>query len=141
MRPPGPPSLRSARPADRGRCNPVVYAGQRRNTCLGMSRFLPAYWAEGRAALWVIALPEGRLPDPVSPLGRDGPATRLSGGGRQPQSACLRRRAGGGINRPAGGISRRYHPAGHGLDGTGARQSGRRPVRGVGTLVTSETAV
>ena len=38
-------------------------------------RFLPAYWAEGRAALWVIALPGGRLPDPVSPLGRDGPAT------------------------------------------------------------------
>ena len=38
--------------------------------------FLPAYRAAGRAALRVVALlalPGGRLPDPVSPLGRDGP--------------------------------------------------------------------
>ena len=38
--------------------------------------FLPAYRAEGRAALRVVALlalPGGRLPDPVSPLGRGGP--------------------------------------------------------------------
>ena len=36
--------------------------------------FPPAYWAEGRAALRVIALPGGCLPDPVSPLRRAGPA-------------------------------------------------------------------
>ena len=140
MRPPGPPRLRSARPAGRGRCNPAVYAGQRRNTCLGMSASSrhtgqrvvlhcgSSHCREGACPTlcrhWVEMVQRPTLRWWTSTAVSLSPAT------------------GGGRHHPA---SRRYKqtvpPGRPGLDGTGARQSGRRPVRGVGTLVTSETAV
>ena len=73
--------------------------------------FLPAYRAAGRAALRVVALlalPGGRLPDPVSPLGRDGP---VAGSQLVDVDRGLPVSSGDGRGRRAP-ISRRYHPAG-----------------------------
>ena len=73
--------------------------------------FLPAYRAAGRAALRVIALlalPGGRLPDPVSPLGRNGP---VAGSQLVDVDRGLPVSSGDGRGRRAP-ISKRYHPAG-----------------------------
>ena len=91
--------------------------------------FLPAYRAAGRAALRVVAqlaLPGGRLPDPVSPLGGDGPVA-----GSQLVDVDRGLPVSSGDGRGEARAHKQAVPPGRpGLDGTGARQSGCRPVRG-----------
>ena len=90
---------------------------------------LPAYCAEGRAAarvLAALALPGGRLPNPVTPLGGAGPVAG---------SELVDEHRGRPVPSDDGGGQPRAHelpvpPGRPGLGGAGSRHSGRRAVSG-----------